>query len=194
MNRNLALWSGTIRATGCQDGTTRYTAAAERAYPQKTHAGAPVGTQVRMRLRPNPLDLAHSDMTNRLFVYGTLLSTAGHPMGARLQREARLMGPGTVRGRLYSLGRYPGLVETERAGSLAHGELYTLKMPAVALKWLDAYEGILPGRPEESPYERVIRRVRLETGQTVDAWVYLYRRSVRMRPEVKGGRWTTPQA
>jgi gamma-glutamylcyclotransferase (GGCT)/AIG2-like uncharacterized protein YtfP len=133
-------------------------------------------------------------MTTRLFVYGTLLSTAGHPMGTRLQREARLIGPGTVRGRLYSLGRYPGLVEADGAGRLVHGEVYALKMTAVSLKWLDAYEGIVPGRPEESPYERVVRPVRLDTGQTIDAWVYLYRRSVRLRPEVTGGRWTMPQA
>jgi gamma-glutamylcyclotransferase (GGCT)/AIG2-like uncharacterized protein YtfP len=133
-------------------------------------------------------------MTTRLFVYGTLLSTAGHPMGTRLQREARLIGSGTVRGRLYSLGRYPGLVQTDGAARLVHGEVYALKMPAVSLKWLDAYEGIVPDRPEESPYERVVRRVRLNTGQTVDAWVYLYRNSVRLQPEVADGRWTTPQA
>jgi gamma-glutamylcyclotransferase (GGCT)/AIG2-like uncharacterized protein YtfP len=133
-------------------------------------------------------------MTTRLFVYGTLLSTAGHAMGTRLQREARLIGAGTVRGRLYSLGRYPGLVETDGAGRLVHGELYALKMPAVSLKWLDAYEGMVPDWPDESPYERVVRRVRLNTGQTVDAWVYLYRKSVRLRPEVKDGRWITPAA
>jgi gamma-glutamylcyclotransferase (GGCT)/AIG2-like uncharacterized protein YtfP len=133
-------------------------------------------------------------MITRLFVYGTLLSTTGHPMSTRLQREARLIGPGTVRGRLYSLGRYPGLVEADGAGRLVHGELYALKMPAVSLKWLDAYEGIVPDRPEENPYERVVRPTRLNTGQTVDAWVYLYRKSVRLRPEVTHGRWTTPQA
>jgi gamma-glutamylcyclotransferase (GGCT)/AIG2-like uncharacterized protein YtfP len=133
-------------------------------------------------------------MTNRLFVYGTLLSAAGHPMGARLQREARLIGPATARGRLYSLGAYPGLVESDRAGSVVHGEVYALRMPVLSLKWLDAYEGIVPGKPDESPYERVLRRVRLATGQNIDVWVYLYRKSVRLRPEVKGGRWTTPQA
>jgi gamma-glutamylcyclotransferase (GGCT)/AIG2-like uncharacterized protein YtfP len=139
--------------------------------------------------RPGP-----TDMTNRLFVYGTLLSTAGHPMGARLLREGRLIGAATVRGRLYSLGRYPGLVESDRAASLVHGEVFALKLPAVAFKWLDAYEGILPGKPEGNPYERVIRPVRLATGQTIDAWIYLYRKSVQLRPEVKGGRWMPPQA
>jgi gamma-glutamylcyclotransferase (GGCT)/AIG2-like uncharacterized protein YtfP len=133
-------------------------------------------------------------MITRLFVYGTLLSTAGHPMSIRLQREARLIGPATLRGRLYRLGRYPALVEADAAGRLVHGEVYALKTLAVSLRWLDTYEEIVPGRPEANPFERVVRPARLDTGQTVDAWVYLYRKSVRLRPEVTHGRWTTPQA
>ena len=130
----------------------------------------------------------------RLFVYGTLLATAGHAMGARLRREARLLGPATIQGRLYSLGGYPGLVEAADARSLVHGELYALDTPAVTLRWLDAYEGILPGRPMDSPYERCVRRVQAGCGGTADAWVYLYRRSVRLRPQVEGGRWIAPQS
>jgi gamma-glutamylcyclotransferase (GGCT)/AIG2-like uncharacterized protein YtfP len=135
---------------------------------------------------------AQTDMITRLFVYGTLLATADHPMGARLRREARLIGAGQIEGRLYSLGRYPGLAETDGAAGLVHGEVYALNTPVVTLKWLDAYEGILPGRPEESPYERVVRPVRLESGETVSAWVYLYRRRVRLRPEIEDGRWKAP--
>jgi gamma-glutamylcyclotransferase (GGCT)/AIG2-like uncharacterized protein YtfP len=135
-------------------------------------------------------------MNSRLFVYGTLLSTAGHPMGARLRREGRLLGQGTIQGRLYSIGRYPGLVEApgspRPAQSLAHGELYALNTPAVTFKWLDAYEGLVPGKPELSPYERVERPVRLGSGETLTAWVYLYRKSVRARPEVLGGFWVPP--
>jgi gamma-glutamylcyclotransferase (GGCT)/AIG2-like uncharacterized protein YtfP len=133
-------------------------------------------------------------MTNRLFVYGTLLSTARHPMGARLQREARLVGPATMRGRLYDLGSYPGLVEADGGDSLVHGEVYALNTPAVTLRWLDVYEGVLPGRPVYSPYERIVRPVRLASGETVDSWLYLYRKSVRLRPEVKDGRWMAPPA
>jgi gamma-glutamylcyclotransferase (GGCT)/AIG2-like uncharacterized protein YtfP len=133
-------------------------------------------------------------MNTHLFVYGTLLSAAGHAMGARLRREARLLGEATRPGRLYSLGRYPGMVEAAGADYLVHGELYALRTPAVTLKWLDAYEGIVPGKPELSPYERVERRAQLASGETLDAWVYLYRKSVKARPEVLGGRWIAPPA
>jgi gamma-glutamylcyclotransferase (GGCT)/AIG2-like uncharacterized protein YtfP len=133
-------------------------------------------------------------MIYRLFVYGTLLSTSGHPMATRLQRNARLLGPATIQGRLYSLGRYPGLVQALDAPGLVHGELFALTMPAVTLRWLDGYEGVLPGKPEESPYERAVRPVQLvASGETVNAWVYLYRKSVRTRPEVKDGRWLSPK-
>ena len=133
-------------------------------------------------------------MNTHLFVYGTLLPAAGHPMGARLRSEARLLGAATMPGRLYSLGRYPGMVEAAGADYLVHGELYALRMPAVTLKWLDAYEGIVPGKPERSAYERAERPVRLVSGETLDAWVYLYRKSVKARPEVPGGSWIPPQA
>jgi gamma-glutamylcyclotransferase (GGCT)/AIG2-like uncharacterized protein YtfP len=136
-------------------------------------------------------------MNARLFVYGTLLSTARHPMGARLRREARLLGEASLPGRLYSLGRYPGLVEAPHIQSLAqhlvYGELYALATPAVTLGWLDAYEGIVPRKPDRSPYARVERAVRLASGETVSAWVYVYLKSVRTRPVVPGGRWRPPQ-
>jgi gamma-glutamylcyclotransferase (GGCT)/AIG2-like uncharacterized protein YtfP len=131
-------------------------------------------------------------MNARLFVYGTLLSRARHPMGARLQREALLLGAATMPGRLYNLGRYPGMVEAAGPEPLVHGELYALEVPATSLEWLDAYEGIVPGKPESSPYARVERPALLASGETLDAWVYLYRKSVEARPEVPGGHWIAP--
>ncbi|HEY7552583.1 MAG TPA: gamma-glutamylcyclotransferase family protein [Hyphomicrobiaceae bacterium] len=132
-------------------------------------------------------------MNSLLFVYGTLLSGIRHAMGARLRGEARLVGAATIQGRLYSLGRYPGLVEGTDGQYAVHGEVYDLSVPAASLRWLDAYEGIVPGRPDTSPYKRVERPIRLVSGEAVTAWVYLYRKSVRMRLEVLGGRWVPPQ-
>ncbi|HEY1243686.1 MAG TPA: gamma-glutamylcyclotransferase family protein [Hyphomicrobiaceae bacterium] len=132
-------------------------------------------------------------MNSLLFVYGTLLSGIRHAMSARLRSAARLVGAATVQGRLYSLGRYPGLVEGPDRQYSVHGEVYRLSAPATSLQWLDAYEGIVPGRPDTNPYERVERPVRLASGEVVTAWVYLYRESVDMRPEVPDGRWVPPQ-
>jgi gamma-glutamylcyclotransferase (GGCT)/AIG2-like uncharacterized protein YtfP len=132
-------------------------------------------------------------MNAHLFVYGTLLSRARHPMGARLQRQARLIGEATIEGRLFSLGRYPGLVETAEFGYSVYGEVYALDNPTAALKWLDAYEGIVPGEHDQNAYQRVERPVSLASGETLTAWVYLYRKSVRTRPEIISGYWNPPQ-
>jgi gamma-glutamylcyclotransferase (GGCT)/AIG2-like uncharacterized protein YtfP len=128
-------------------------------------------------------------MNALLFVYGSLLSRVRHPMGTRLRCEARLIGEATIQGRLYSLGRYPGLVEAADGPYRVHGEVYDLKTAATSLVWLDAYEGIVPAKPDRSPYERLERPVRLASGETLAAWVYLYRRSVRSRRELPGGHW-----
>jgi gamma-glutamylcyclotransferase (GGCT)/AIG2-like uncharacterized protein YtfP len=130
-------------------------------------------------------------MNARLFVYGSLLSRVQHPMGTRLRREARLLGKATTNGRLYSLGRYPGLVEAASPYRV-HGEVYDLEAPASTFEWLDGYEGIVPGKPELSPYERLERPVDLASGERLTAWVYLYRKSVRTRLEVVGGYWMPP--
>lgn len=132
-------------------------------------------------------------MNPHLFVYGTLLSGAGHPKGARLAREGRLLGEATIQGcRLYSLGRYPGLVESADDKGLVHGEVFALNSPAGSLKWLDAYEGIVPGDHLQNEYERVERPVRLASGESVTAWVYLYRKDVSRFRRIPEGRWLTP--
>ena len=128
-------------------------------------------------------------MNPHIFVYGTLLSGAGHPKGAQLGREARLIGEATILGcRLYSLGRYPGLVEATGEGAQVHGEVYALNSPAASLEWLDAYEGIVPGNHDQNQYERVERTVRLAEGREMEAWVYLYRKLPNGRL-IASGRW-----
>jgi gamma-glutamylcyclotransferase (GGCT)/AIG2-like uncharacterized protein YtfP len=128
-------------------------------------------------------------MNPNLFVYGTLLSTAGHPNGERLQREARLLGEASIEGKLFSLGRYPGLIEAPGEGLRVHGEVYALNAPAASLAWLDAYEGIVPGNHEESDYARVERVARLASGADVTAWIYVYRKPVAAAQLIPGGRW-----
>jgi gamma-glutamylcyclotransferase (GGCT)/AIG2-like uncharacterized protein YtfP len=130
-----------------------------------------------------------------LFVYGTLLSTAAGTLGrAQRQRLARECAPairaGTVPGRLYDLGRYPGLVETGSASEIVHGEVLELTDPERTLRWLDAYEGIVPGAHPHNEYERCERPVTLTaTGESVTAWVYLYRRDASHARLIADGRW-----
>jgi gamma-glutamylcyclotransferase (GGCT)/AIG2-like uncharacterized protein YtfP len=110
-------------------------------------------------------------------------------MGARLGAEARLIGAGSIQARLYRISWYPGAVEGGEPGQRVHGELYALDDPARSLAWLDAYEGLAPGRLESEKYARVERPVLLASGAQMGAWVYLYKGDVQGLPAVAGGLW-----
>lgn len=127
-------------------------------------------------------------MNPHLFVYGSLMSAAGHPMGARLAGEGRLLGPASMAGQLLRVSWYPGLVEGGDEGGRVHGEVHALGDPARALQWLDAYEGIVPGR-DDGEYRREQRTVRLGSGEELIAWVYIYRGPAAGLAVVPGGRW-----
>jgi len=127
-------------------------------------------------------------MNPNLFVYGTLISTADHPMGAKLAREGRLIGPASIQGRLYRIAWYPGAVDTPVARERVYGELYALANPTASFAWLDAYEG-LSGGPHASEYVRVERIARLFGGAELAAWVYLYQADPDPLKLIADGRW-----
>ena len=129
-------------------------------------------------------------MTSYLFVYGSLTSIVGHPMGDRLRQEAQLLGEAAITGRLFRVSWYPAAVDADDPVSLVHGEVYALADPGPTLEWLDTYEGIVAGAPD-SEYARVERPARLASGKTLTAWVYLYRKDVRRLQAVPDGRWRT---
>jgi len=131
--------------------------------------------------------------TPYLFVYGTLMSAGrddlGRPMRARLAEAGCSLGAATMRGRLYDLGAYPGLVDGADASDVVHGEVFELDDAAATFAWLDGYESIVPGDPDASEYARLIRSVVLASGGAIDAWVYLYLRSVERGLLRPAGRW-----
>ena len=128
-------------------------------------------------------------MNPHLFVYGSLLSTAGHANGDRLRDEARLIGPATIAARLYRYSWYPVAIEGGDPAAQVHGELYALADPARSLVWLDAYEGLPAGETVGDKYHRIERPVRLEADSEVRAWVYLYRRDASGLEPISDGRW-----
>ena len=131
-----------------------------------------------------------------VFVYGTLMSTAGGTLGraqrARLAREGRVIGAATMSGRLYDLGRYPGLVTSEAPGDVVHGEVVALENAPRTLAWLDAYEQIVPGKHEHNQYARELRPARLTDRSEVAAWVYVYRHALTGKRLIRDGRWIAP--
>lgn len=133
-------------------------------------------------------------MNSHLFVYGSLMSTAGHRMGARLHREARRIGTATLQGRLYRVSWYPGAVDSPDPAHRVHGEIWALDDPKRVLAWLDDYEGVAPGRAQSGEYRRLERPVRLATGAEMAVWVYLYQRDATSLPVISDGHWRAATA
>ncbi len=96
-----------------------------------------------------------------LFAYGTLMR--GYPLHDVLARGARFVGPGTARGRLLDLGRYPGVVDGR---GRVTGEVYRLRDPQV-LPAVDRAEGV--------QFVRGHTLVTLADGGRARAWIYRYR-------------------
>lgn len=102
-----------------------------------------------------------------LFVYGTLRPALARDEPARLIVGLRACGKATVRGLLYDLGGYPGLVPGE---GTVQGDLLEITSPE-QLAALDAYEECDGPHPL---YRRELMPAVRAEGDEVLAWVYLY--------------------
>lgn len=106
-----------------------------------------------------------------------------------LARAARRVGFATVRGALYDLGTYPGLVITGNDVGRVKGEVYALEPDAAeaALALLDAYEGCAPSDPTPHEYRRVHVRLTYEDGTEGEAWTYVLNRPHSGLPRIPDG-------
>ena len=95
-----------------------------------------------------------------LFVYGTLRRS--FPLHHILVSDSvKYVAKGHIRGRLYNLGRYPGVYQAPQGHEHVVGELYQLLDPETQLKKLDREEDFDPSRPEKSLFIRRKTQVRL---------------------------------
>ncbi|KAB7844989.1 gamma-glutamylcyclotransferase family protein [Streptomyces mobaraensis] len=137
--------------------------------------------------------MTEDDAPLPVFVYGTL-RRGGVNYDAFLRGRTAGEVPALLAGAvLYEGPGYPFAVSAP-AGEI-RGELMTLAPAgrAAVLAALDELEGHRPGDPGNL-YDRVVRDVRTERGETVRAWVYLAAERVarRLRAEgvrVPGGDW-----
>jgi gamma-glutamylcyclotransferase (GGCT)/AIG2-like uncharacterized protein YtfP len=113
-----------------------------------------------------------------LFVYGTLRKCFGHPMHHRMIRYADYIASAKVRGKLFDLGNYPGLVDSGEDDCTVTGDIYLVSNGQKLFDLLDPYEGVTTAGSTSSEYKREKRAViRLDSDERVICWVYLYNRN-----------------
>jgi gamma-glutamylcyclotransferase (GGCT)/AIG2-like uncharacterized protein YtfP len=128
-------------------------------------------------------------MTEYIFFYGTLWTGTGNPrIDALVRAHCRVVARGRIRGRLYDLGDYPGVVATERARERVFGMVYSLRDAGRCLPELDRYEDYDPAYPERGAFVRRMTRVtRADRRGELDAWVYFLNRRIVRAPRILSG-------
>ena len=127
--------------------------------------------------------------SDRLFVYGTLMRGYVHPMAKLLSANADFLGEATCRGKLYLVKHYPGLVLSDDADDIVHGELYRLREAEALLREFDMYEACGEGFPEPTQYVRQMLQVALADGSVSEAWTYIYNWPVEKLKLIESGRF-----
>ena len=127
-------------------------------------------------------------ISDRLFVYGTLMRGFDHPMARLLSRSADFVGEARCRGRLYLVKHYPGLVESDEPADIVFGEVYRLRARDELLREFDMYEACGADFPEPTQYVRKMLPVALDDGAASEAWTYIYNWPVAHLPRIASGR------
>jgi gamma-glutamylcyclotransferase (GGCT)/AIG2-like uncharacterized protein YtfP len=128
-------------------------------------------------------------ISDRLFVYGTLMRGFDHPMAKLLSRSAEFIGEAQCRGRLYRIKHYPGLVLSDDTADVVFGELYRLHAPAELLREFDMYEACGEGFAQPTEYVRQMLPVASKDDAAGDAWTYLYNWPVAHLQRIVSGRF-----
>lgn len=116
-----------------------------------------------------------------LFAYGTLKPGLAPPEIAALTARLRPVGAGRVRGVLYDLGPYPGVVLDPEAETWVWGAVLALPEGDSLLEALDRYEG--------REFQRKVCEVELAGGSRLRCWVYEFIGNLRGAKRVVTGEW-----
>jgi putative glutamine amidotransferase len=130
-----------------------------------------------------------------LFAYGTLQPGLAPTAMRDVVEQLRPLGRATVRGTLYHLGAYPGLVlEPSNGNRVVHGQL--LELPDDPMVWgrLDSYEGFAPDEPQRSLFRRVRCQALRDDGTGVECWTYVFNGDLARAGRIHGGTWYPDRA
>jgi gamma-glutamylcyclotransferase (GGCT)/AIG2-like uncharacterized protein YtfP len=125
----------------------------------------------------------HPPLMQTVFVYGTLRRGGSNHFR---MAGAEFISTGTIRGRMYRIDWYPGLV-LDPCGGEIHGEAYSVGPDQ--LEALDRFEGLSAGEIQGSEYRRVETTVVKQDSQTLNAWVWEWLGIVDESQRLADGDW-----
>jgi gamma-glutamylcyclotransferase (GGCT)/AIG2-like uncharacterized protein YtfP len=128
-------------------------------------------------------------ISDRLFVYGTLMRGFDHPMARLLSGNADFLGEARCQGRLYLVKHYPGLVLSDDPADIVFGEVFRLRERDELLREFDMYEACGEGFREPTEYIRQMLPLMLEDGTKTEAWTYIYNWPVVRLPRITSGKF-----
>ena len=111
-------------------------------------------------------------MTDKIFVYGTLMGRFDRRTRAGIDTRMTFEGRGWIVAALFDLGLFPAAIPAP--DGRVWGELYAVEDDPSVLSKLDEIEGFRSSEPDTSLYTRTQVAVTLENGSVDTAWVYFY--------------------
>ena len=124
-----------------------------------------------VRRAPNGLE-ALLPVSDKVFVYGTLMGGFDRRRRAGIDTRMRMVGRGSIEAALYDLGIFPAAIPAP--DGRVWGEIYEVEDDPSVMAKLDEIEGYRPAEPDASLYTRVEVAVALDDGRVESAWVYFY--------------------
>ncbi len=127
-----------------------------------------------------------------LFVYGTLQPGFVNPFAQLLHRAGRSVGYGTMRGRIYLIGQYPGAIHAPDGVTRVHGTVFDITKRPGLLTHLDRYEGVNNPPTPADEYIRAMIPIIVESGtKKLFCWTYLYNRATQDSQQILSGRYSS---
>jgi len=127
-------------------------------------------------------------MTDLIFVYGTLLD-AENKYGVYLRDNSKFFSSAKLKGKLFDLGDYPGVVLYPDGSDWVHGVLLQMDDPKTVLDVLDIYEGFGKDQPQPNEFIRVLAEEAETDLGFVSCWVYVYNLSLENVPQITSGNY-----
>ncbi|MEO8147978.1 MAG: gamma-glutamylcyclotransferase family protein [Bacteroidia bacterium] len=114
-----------------------------------------------------------------IFLYGTLRKEFNHHVFKKVEDKLDYVGKGFVKGKIFDIGEYPGLIESTGNQSVVEGDVYSIKNETEKVfKLLDRYEGFIEGNLNKSEYIRKRKDIQLiREDKKIRSWIYIYNRT-----------------